>query len=884
MSTSPATSSSNYEHRSIEEKWQKHWDENQTFVAKRRPNHPKKYVLDMFPYPSGSGLHVGHPEGYTATDIMARYWRMKDFDVLHPMGWDSFGLPAEQHAINTGTHPAETTYLNIARQLKSLGFSYDWSREIATTDDHYVKWTQWIFLQLYKKGLASQSEVSVNWCPKLGTVLANEEIIDGLSERGNHPVQRLPLRQWVLKITNYADQLEQGLGLGLGLDRDALKEEVPRLDWPEGTLSAQKQWIGRSTGAEISFSIPSIAGKSIDVFTTRPDTLMGVTYLVLAPEHPLVATLSSPEQKPVVDAYLAQITGKSDLERTALGKDRGKTGVALGVHAVHPITQEPIPVWIADYVLSGYGTGAVMAVPAHDERDYEFANIFNLPIKQVILPPDSDAPATAGTGMPYSGVGTVMNSGAALDGLDSTAAKEKVTDLLESAGSGRRQTTFKLRDWVFSRQRYWGEPIPIYFPVKMLTQDATGNPAAGDPHEVMYDQPIAVAEEDLPLRLPEMRDFHPGDDPRGCLARAVDWRFFQKNGEWFARETNTMPQWAGSCWYYLRFTDPHNHKSLLSEEGASWLPVDLYVGGQEHAVLHLLYARFWHKVLHEIGVVDHPEPFLKLVHQGMILGSDNEKMSKSRGNVVNPDEIVAEHGADALRLYEMFMGPLEATKPWQSSQLIGVVRFRDKIFSLIQNNLDALSATSPDASQERTMHRVIKKVTSDIEAMAFNTAISSLMIYTNTLIAATKDASKSGSRSGSGHSGKGSTGPGDALSRQEVETLVLLVSPFAPHLAEECWQLLGHKTSLAHHPWPTFQPDLCLEDEVNITVSVNGKVRGSLTVPAPGPEGYADVDVDGMQVKTLKAALQLEKVKGFVGDKQVKKVIFKPGKIINIIV
>ena len=704
----PAATVSPYDHLAVEKKWQQYWDDNNVFVTKRRRGHPKKYVLDMFPYPSGSGLHVGHPEGYTATDIMARYWRMCDFDVLHPMGWDAFGLPAEQHAINTGTHPAVTTYENIAtfkRQLKSLGFSYDWcvgsalhtrcprripslflplflsnqtcsfpppphrTREISTTDDTYVRWTQWIFLQLYKAGLARQSEVSVNWCPALGTVLANEEIINGLSERGNHPVIRQPLRQWVLEITKYADKLEAGLD---------------SLQWPEGTLTAQKQWIGRSVGASIQFAVDGQSGDKIEVFTTRPDTLMGVTYVVLAPEHPLVAKLTTDAQRAAVTKYVAEVAGKSDMERTATGADRGKTGVALGAFAVHPISGEKVPIWAADYVLAGYGTGAVMAVPAHDERDFAFAEKFSLPVVRVVEPAAAAAGSAASedSPLPFTAEGVACNSGD-FNGLATDACKGAVIGKLKSLGAGAEQVTYKLRDWVFSRQRYWGEPIPIYFPVEMTTPGDTGSPVDGAPHTIRYDLPIPVDDADLPLRLPDMTNFQPGDDPLGCLARAKEWRYFQKDGKWFARETNTMPQWAGSCWYYLRFTDPTNAERPFGEEGASWLPVDLYVGGQEHAVLHLLYARFWHKVLYDVGVLDHQEPFVKLVHQGMILGSDGEKMSKSRGNVINPDDVVQEFGADALRLYEMFMGPLEAVKPWQTAQLSGVVRFRDRVYSLI---------------------------------------------------------------------------------------------------------------------------------------------------------------------------------------------------------
>lgn len=820
-----------YDHLEVENKWQKHWEEKGTFVSKRRPGHKKKYVLDMFPYPSGAGLHVGHPEGYTATDIMTRYWRMQDFDVLHPMGWDAFGLPAEQHAINTGTHPSVTTYKNIAtfkRQLKSLGFSYDWSKELSTTDDGYVRWTQWIFLKLFQAGLASQSEVSVNWCPALGTVLANEEIIDGLSERGGHPVVRLPLRQWVLKIVEYADKLEEGL---------------EGLNWPEGTLAAQKQWIGKSIGAAVRFKVVDSTDDlgEIEVFTTRPDTLMGVTYVVVAPEHPLVDALTSSENKDTVEQYRSQVTGKSDLERTATGKDRGKTGVALGSYVEHPLTGEKLPIWTADYVLAGYGTGAVMAVPAHDERDFEFATLFSLDIKQVV-----DSPSKEDIELPFTQPGTIVNSGE-FSGMTTDQCKEAVIQRLEAVNTGGKQTTYKLRDWVFSRQRYWGEPIPIYFPVKMLTEDGKGSPKLGDPYEILYDQPHPVPDSELPLRLPEMSDFQPGDDPQGCLARAVDWRFFEKDGKWFARETNTMPQWAGSCWYYLRFPDPTNKDSLISELAESWLPVDLYVGGQEHAVLHLLYARFWHKALFDMGVINHPEPFLQLVHQGMILGSDGEKMSKSRGNVINPDDVVKEYGADALRMYEMFMGPLEATKPWQTNQLMGVVRFREKVYSLLSKELDV---SKPKGKVLTEMHKTIKKVTGDIERLQFNTAISNMMIFTNLLLSSK-----------------------EKVSKEAVENLVLLLSPFAPHVAEECWELLGHASSLAYEPWPQFDEALCVDATTTLVIQVNGKVRGKV-----------EVATDITQDSATALALQEASVLKFTDGKELKKTIFVPGKIINFIV
>jgi len=619
---STATVSVPYPFKDVEQRWQQYWDIHQTFKTPIRDlNKPKKYVLDMFPYPSGSGLHVGHPEGYTASDSMARYWRMKGFDVLHPMGWDAFGLPAEQFAINTGTQPAVTTAANIAtfkRQLKMLGFSYDWDRELSTTDIDYVKWTQWIFLQLFKKGLAEQSSISVNWCPALGTVLANEEVINGLSERGNHPVERLPLRQWILKITDYAERLEAGL---------------EGLDWPSGTLTAQKQWIGKSEGCIIDFEIAEVVkgetmkekeNRKISVFTTRCDTLMGVTYVTLAPEHPLIGSITSEDQRQQVETYVATTSSRSDLDRTA---SKEKTGVFTGGYAIHPITGSKIPIWIGDYVLGSYGTGAVMAVPAHDERDFEFAKKYGLDVQWVIQP--IDKPSTTDTEQAFTEEGILINSGE-YNGLSTVDAKKAIASKLTSLGRGGVKITYKLRDWVFSRQRYWGEPIPIYFPIEFPegTDLSTVDPKVdGCQHTICVDQPIAVDEKDLPLELPKMDDFKPGNDPAGCLARAKEWRYFQKDGKWYARETNTMPQWAGSCWYYLRFTDNKNDKEAFSSKADNdWLPVDLYVGGSEHAVLHLLYARFWHQVLFDLGFTKHPEPFQKLVHQGMILGADGEKV------------------------------------------------------------------------------------------------------------------------------------------------------------------------------------------------------------------------------------------------------------------
>jgi leucyl-tRNA synthetase len=884
-----------YNHAEVESRWQAFWDEHETFKAIRSADRsrPKRYILDMFPYPSGNGLHVGHPEGYTATDILSRYWRMKGVDVLHPMGWDAFGLPAEQHAINTGTHPTETTQRNIAtfkRQLKMLGFSYDWSREVDTTDPNYVRWTQWIFLQLFKKGLAYQDEIPVNWCPALGTVLANEEVINGRSERGNHPVFRLPLRQWLMRITAYADRLADDLSL---------------LDWPRGTVTMQREWIGRSEGARIVFGIDGRA-ETFEVFTTRPDTLMGCTYCVIAPEHPLVAALTAPEHQAAVKEYVAAAARKSDRDRTADVKK--KTGVPTGALAIHPISGAKVPIWVADYVIGTYGTGAVMAVPGHDERDFAFAKTFNLPIIEVVSP---DGKLHDRLDAAFVEDGFAVRSGE-FDGLSTADCKKAIVAKLEALGRGSAKVTYKLRDWVFSRQRYWGEPIPIYFPVEL--SDPAGDPRKGAAHKIRHDQPIAVEEHELPLRLPDLADFRPGEDPAGPLARAVDWRFFQKDGKWYARETNTMPQWAGSCWYYLRFIDPKNDADGWSERAYDdWMPVDLYVGGAEHGVLHLLYARFWHKALFDLGRVKHPEPFMKLVHQGMILGEieytvyrDKEtgepvdpkdaeeitepekgfvhaatrrplvaerkhegdveksggafvlkgeprarvsalahKMSKSRGNVVNPDDVVKAHGADVLRLYEMFMGPLEEVKPWQMSQIQGVVRFRDKVWALGQRPAtDAI-----DDATRRIVHRTIKKVTGDIEGMAYNTAISAMMVLVNHL------------------------GDQKAVPREAMRALTLIVSPFTPHLGEELWRLQGHDKSLAYEPWPTWDEALCVDDVIEMAVQVNGKVRGRVTLPRAAGEDEARA-----------AALAAEGVAAHTTGKQVKKFIYVPGKIINLVV
>ena len=746
------------------------------------------------------------------------------------MGWDAFGLPAEQYAIQTGTHPRATTLSNIAtfkRQLKMLGFSYDWSREVDTTDPGYVKWTQWIFLQLFKKGLAFQSKIPVNWCAALGTVLANEEVIDGKSERGGHPVERLPLRQWMLKITQYADRLDADLA---------------SLDWPD-TKAKQHHWIGRSEGAEVDFAVEGTKDV-IRVFTTRVDTLSGATYVVVAPEHPLALALATVENRTAVAAYIDAARGKSDIDRSDVTKT--KTGVTTGARAVNPINGHAIPIWIGDYVIGTYGTGAVMAVPAHDERDHAFATAYGLSIVQVVAPIsgaaiDVQAEAFTDDGVAHGVTGHVSIA----DGTPSEDVRKTTTTWLKEHEAGDSRVTYRLRDWVFSRQRYWGEPIPIYFPVDVA---AGADPRVpGTDFEVCYDLPIAVQESELPLKLPELEDFRPGNDPAGPLARVPEWRFFQKDGRWFARETNTMPQWAGSCWYYLRFLDPTNPDAPFSPEAhAAWMPVDLYVGGSEHAVLHLLYARFWHKVLFDLGVVKQPEPFVKLVHQGMILGENNEKMSKARGNVVNPDDVVKSHGADSLRVYEMFMGPLEQVKPWQMSGIDGVRRFLDRVWNVC---VGKLTDAPMDLPTQRAVHKAVKKVGEDIETMRFNTAISAMMILVKQL------------------------GALPEVPKDAAKTLALLVSPFAPHVAEELWQRLGGRKSLAYEPWPSFDPELVKDDVVEIGVQVNGKLRGTVQLA-----------VDATQDAALAAANEVANVATHLSGKTVKKVVYVAGKILNIIV
>ncbi len=800
-----------FNHEKIEQKWQKVWEENKTFRTTEDEGKRKFYALDMFPYPSGAGLHVGHPEGYTATDILSRMKRMQGYNVLHPMGWDAFGLPAEQYALDTGNDPAEFTELNInnfRRQIKSLGFSYDWEREINTTDPNYYKWTQWIFLQLYKKGLAYVDEVAVNWCPALGTVLANEEVIDGKSERGGHPVERRPMKQWMLKITAYADRL---------------LEDLDELDWPESIKEMQRNWIGRSEGAHVHFTIDGY-DETFTVFTTRPDTLFGATYAVLAPEHPFVDKITTTEQKEAVEAYLDQIKSKSDLERTDLAKD--KTGVFTGAYAINPVNGERMPIWIADYVLMSYGTGAIMAVPAHDERDYEFAVKFELPIKEVVAGGDVSKEA-------YTGDGEHVNS-EFLNGLDKEEAISNMIQWLQANEKGEKQVTYRLRDWLFSRQRYWGEPIPV-----IHWEDGTTT---------------AVPEDQLPLVLPKTTEIKPSGTGESPLANIDDWVNVvdPETGKKGRRETNTMPQWAGSCWYYLRYIDPTNSEALAdADKLKEWLPVDIYIGGAEHAVLHLLYARFWHKFLYDIGVVPTKEPFQKLFNQGMILGENNEKMSKSKGNVVNPDEIVESHGADTLRLYEMFMGPLDASIAWSTKGLDGARRFLDRVWRLLVDDNGELSSKvqeSNDTTLERVYHQTVKKVTEDYEGLRFNTGISQLMVFIN-------DAYKV-----------------DVLPKQYVEGFVKLLAPICPHTTEELWSKLGHEDTISYEAWPAFDEAKLVDDEVEIVVQINGKVRAKLNVPAEASrEELQDI------------AMANEDVQEFIEGKTVRKVIAVPGKLVNIV-
>lgn len=803
-----------YNHNVIEKKWQAYWKEHQTFRTTNDKNKKNFYVLDMFPYPSGKGLHVGHPEGYTATDIIARMKRMQGFNVLHPMGWDAFGLPAEQYAIKTGNNPRDFTQKNIntfKKQINSLGFSYDWQREVNTTDPSYYKWTQWIFEQLYKKGLAYEAEIPVNWSPDLGTVVANEEIIDGKTERGGFPVYRKPMRQWMLKITAYADRLIDDLDL---------------LDWPESIKDMQRNWIGRSTGAEITFKVAN-SQQSFAVFTTRPDTIFGATYMVMAPDKELVDQITTPEQKAAVKEYQAETSRKSDLDRTDLNTE--KTGVFTGAYAINPVNGQQVPIWISDYVLATYGTGAIMAVPAHDQRDFDFAQKFKLPIIPVIAGGNVTQEA-------YTGDGKHINSGF-LNDLNKQQAIAKIIDWLEEHQVGHKKVNYRLRDWVFSRQRYWGEPIPV-----IHWEDG---------------ETTLVPEEELPLRLPVEADIKPSGNGESPLANLTDWvNVVDKNGRKGRRETNTMPQWAGSSWYFLRYVDPHNDQALADyDKLKAWLPVDLYIGGAEHAVLHLLYARFWHKFLYDIGVVPTVEPFQKLFNQGMILGQNHEKMSKSKGNVVNPDDVVEEYGADALRLYEMFMGPLDASISWSEDGLAGSYRFLERVWRLYINNDDdntlrhdfILEKDNPEL--KKTYNETVKIVTERYEKLQFNTAISQMMVFTN---AAQK---------------------AQFLPKEYAEGFVKLLAPIAPHMMEELWQKLGHNESLTYASWPTYQEQDLFEDNVEIILQVNGKLRNKVKVP-----------LDTSKAELEKIALADTKLQKFVNDKKVVKVIAIPNKIVNIVV
>ncbi len=863
---------SQFRPQEIEPKWQAYWEEHQTFRTNGDSERSPYYVLDMFPYPSGAGLHVGHVEGYTATDIVTRFKKARGFEVLHPMGWDAFGLPAEQYALKTGTHPRETTAKNVETfkgQLKSLGFAYDWEREINTTDPDYYRWTQWIFLKLWEQDLAYIAEVPVNWCPALGTVLANEEVIDGKSERGGHPVVRKPMRQWMLKITEYADRLLEDLQL---------------LDWPEHLVEMQRNWIGRSRGAEVDFAVDSESTggvqANIRVFTTRPDTLFGATYMVLAPEHPLVEELTASERRDAVDEYCEQAAQKSDLERTELQKE--KSGVFTGAYAINPVNQEKIPIWVADYVLYGYGTGAIMAVPGHDERDWEFAKAHDLPIVEVISGGDVQQEA-------FEGDGTLVNS-AFLDGLQVEEAKQKIIDWLEDRGDGKGAINYKLRDWLFSRQRYWGEPFPVV-------------------HREEDGAVVPLPEQQLPLTLPEVEEYQPSGTGESPLATIEEWVQTEcpETGKPARRETNTMPQWAGSCWYYLRFVDPDNDEAPIDRKlEEKWLPVDLYVGGAEHAVLHLLYARFWHKVLYDIGVVSTKEPFQRVVNQGMILGTTYryavdeagqpfsmvdhdgdsieaqqervvrpdrvrwegetpmhpeqdieldaivEKMSKSRGNVVNPDDVVGEYGADSLRLYEMFMGPLEQTKPWDPRGVTGVHRFLSRIWRLVTEDEDlGVEITDGDLDDElkRRLHQTIHKVTDDTDELRFNTAIAAMMEYVNDLYKR------------------------DEVPRVALSPLVQMLAPYAPHTAEELWVRLGHKPSVSEQPWPEYDEAWLEEDSYELAVQVMGKLRGTVEVAKDADEEAA-----------VAAARANPDVERHLEEAEIRRVIFVPGRILNFVI
>ncbi|APB30414.1 leucine--tRNA ligase [Vagococcus teuberi] len=800
-----------YNHLQIEKKWRDYWKKDHTFKTGEETDKPNFYALDMFPYPSGQGLHVGHPKGYTSTDVLSRMKRAQGFNVLHPMGWDAFGLPAEQYALDTGNDPAEFTEKNIQtfkRQFDALGFSFDWDREINTTDPSYYKWTQWIFTKMFEKGLAYEAEVPVNWCPALGTVLANEEVIDGKSERGDHPVYRVPMKQWMLRITAYADRLIDDLEL---------------IDWPESIKEMQRNWIGRSEGANVNFDIKG-TDKQFTVFTTRPDTLFGATYAVMAPELPLVQEIVTPEQKDAVDAYIKEAEKKTDLDRTELSKE--KTGVFTGAYAVNPVNGKEIPIWIADYVLSTYGTGAIMAVPAHDERDYEFAKTFDLEIVPVVAGGDVSSEA-------YTGDGDHINSDF-LDGMNKEDGIETMIKWLEKEGIGKQKTSYRLRDWLFSRQRYWGEPIPI-----IHWEDGTMT---------------AVPEEELPLVLPKSNDIKPSGTGESPLANMTEWINVvdEKTGMKGRRETNTMPQWAGSSWYYLRFIDPHNDEQLADPEKLKeWMPVDVYLGGAEHAVLHLLYARFWHKFLYDIGVVETKEPFQKLYNQGMILGENNEKMSKSKGNVVNPDDIVEQYGADTLRLYEMFMGPLDGSIAWSEKGLEGSRKFLDRVWRLfIDENFvlrDRITKHN-DEALTKVYHQTVKKVTEDYTNLHFNTAISQLMTFVNEAYKA------------------------EALPVEYMNGFLQLLAPVAPFLSEELWERMGNEGSISYVAWPTYDESALVEDTIEVIFQVNGKVRGKEVVAR---------DLSKEELETI--AMENNAVKGQLDGKTIRKVIVVPNKLVNIV-
>ena len=854
------TDCNTYEFSKIEPRWQKYWEEQKTFQAVDNDDKPKYYALDMFPYPSGAGLHIGHPEGYTASDILARYKKANGYNVLHPMGWDAFGLPAEQYAVKTGTHPAITTKTNVEnfrRQIQRFGFSIDWDREINTTDPGYFRWTQWIFLQLFKHGLAFVDERPVWWCPELRAVLANEEVVDGKSEVGNHPVERRNLRQFVLRITAYADKLLKGLD---------------GLDWPDSTKRQQTAWIGRSEGAEVNFPIDG-TNQHLTVYTTRPDTLFGATYMVVAPEHPIVSDITIPEQKAAVGEYIRKSALKSDLDRTDLAKE--KSGVPTGGHCINPFNGEKIPVWVADYVLMGYGTGAIMAVPAHDDRDFEFATEFDIPIRQVIESPEE------GTELPFTAVGKMVNSGE-YTGMGSDECKTQIIQKLEANGQGKAAVNFKLRDWIFSRQRYWGEPIPVAW-VSKADYDKAAAQQSGPVRDMMPENPVTTDKDgetlyalplpasSLPLRLPEVENYQPSGNGESPLATIPDWlniHFNLQTGEalsqdepkpegedWVSamRETNTMPQWAGSCWYHLRYLDPDNAEAVVDiDKEKYWGSPDFYIGGAEHAVLHLLYARFWHIFLHDIGAVTTPEPYQRLFHQGLILGEDGEKMSKSRGNVVNPDEIIDSYGADALRLYEMFLGPLDAVKPWSTENIQGMTRYLRKLWNLIVDEDGNLQAKIQDKSEspenEKILHESIRKVTDDIEHLRFNTAISQLMILLNTLQKA------------------------DSVSLCTIQDYLKLLAPLAPHISEELWARSGGEPSILNHGWPQFDESKLGAAEIKVIYQVNGKMRGEGTFPESATKD-----------EILATAKAHDRVQSFIEGKTIRKEIYVPGKIVNIV-